>query len=791
MEHTRQPARGNQKFVRDDLMSSCKRPDYREQIGAAVEATVLNDYTRLSWLGEDVSDYLLRPQSAIDGSTEARNTLCRVVTWLLYRAHYCLGAPARPSANWFDSLPDQILIDAFSKANADNMYDDVGWRVTRLDADSVVCERDHVSVRVRRSTVVGPSPQEGAHVTLRLPCERLALQPGFYLVWGQAGLPEEASLVRVYLSVTVAGSTQLLRDVTARLNRKNIRFQLKLVTHPAAFERLDAVVLYLSCNDLLAFLPELARLSVRCYGHLRRNSPTLTRSVLHGVALAQSRGLDSFGFHRSGLLAEGIIRAFESGATTLETKMSIVEDVLTSHEIEIDAPYRSIGQNQEFWSAIDAWQPAGTRKKTGPARQEKNRDSRSRIRDQANLIATARAVGMLLCENAIWADGGCTWLAPLVAEDGAAGGRGVAACRTIGPSYATGTSGVAMFLASLMAATADERFMRTALGAAHHAVNCSDMASWHMTPGFFDGLAGVAMAAGAVGNTAKNERLIASARRIADQIANASWATETFDPGIARGAAGVIMGLLWSSVLLGDRTYVDAALRIAERLITVSSEGAGQDKLGEDWRTAEYGGASILLADGIAISLLEMYAFSSEPECRNKAVELLHRERNAAPTQGAAMSAVPVGLAGFALARLRWFEVTPSNESEAAASEACRKVKRTVATFLESGYLNDNCWRWLSSLVEILCRASERFENDIEARQLVERALTAGMGKDPSSGYDWSSVVPHRGAIGGQSAWANAYLRGSGARGFLAALPFPEDESRGLHYHGGGRLPRF
>src|SRR6185503_1867661 len=89
-----------------------------------------------------------------------------------------------------------------------------------------------------------------------------------------------------------------------------------------------------------------------------------------------------------------------------------------------------------------------------------------------NFLETAEFLGAKLSRDAIWAAKRCNWFGSAVTGLGTSE-RDVAQ-RMCGPDYYSGTSGIAVFLGHLYAATGERIFRTTAEGAIRQAISQLD-----------------------------------------------------------------------------------------------------------------------------------------------------------------------------------------------------------------------------------------------------------------------------------------------------------------------------
>ncbi len=289
----------------------------------------------------------------------------------------------------------------------------------------------------------------------------------------------------------------------------------------------------------------------------------------------------------------------------------------------------------------------------------------------ADPLATAAAIGARLAREAIWYRGACNW----VAAD-----RTATAHCALGPGLGSGTSGIALFLAELHAATGDAQARSTALGAISQALaHAHEVAP----AGLYEGRLGIAYAANRCGALLGEERLRARAARLARARPPAGRAPRD----VASGAAGTIAALL----AIGGEDLARRAARLGDELAARPRRaGAVHPLCG-----LPHGAA------GIAWALLELCAITGERRHRAAAQRELDYERGLFDARvgdwpdlrgvsrlepaGTFRSPYPAtwahGAPGIALARLRGWELLGD---ERCRDEAALALATTAAR-LEQG----------------------------------------------------------------------------------------------------------
>lgn len=318
---------------------------YRDQVTAAVTSVTIESPTGYSWLGRRSRPLPASLLAEID-QLEARRHLAARLRQELYSSFYCTGGPVPTRlGNAEPVAADPWLTMALSNANTGRGSWQPGWIVHSRDGDEAVVSTPQLRVRVPaadcradRGGPIGP----GAAVSVRLPKELPALSPGFFTVLGEAGFESAPStgIVRVYWDIAASGAPALVRALSSRLNAEEVPFRLKVADHPARFDRCDTAVLYLPSESFRVVRETLARLALMLTSRLRPKIPAFTLALAAGVGIAESTNTgESFGEHRCGLLADGIVDAAEQGVAPGAARVEAVIANLDAHRVKIDAPY--------------------------------------------------------------------------------------------------------------------------------------------------------------------------------------------------------------------------------------------------------------------------------------------------------------------------------------------------------------------------------------------------------------------------------------------------------------------
>ena len=240
------------------------------------------------------------------------------------------------------------FLAALSSANTGTGFWEGGWDVVRHVDGNLVVRRDGLELWVRPDDCLlrdATIPPPGSATSLRMPKEFLGASPGYYVASGDQAFQVDgrSALLRLYWNLTVHGAVPFVRSATGALNG-NVPYRLKVLQDPRSFTRCDAGVLYVCQRDCLAAAPAIRHIHKDVARYLKPSTPALTKRLWPGVGFAEDPGADeSFGQHRCGLLADGLIRAYEEGAASVDARFAVVAEHFAANGIRLDEPYLNPG----------------------------------------------------------------------------------------------------------------------------------------------------------------------------------------------------------------------------------------------------------------------------------------------------------------------------------------------------------------------------------------------------------------------------------------------------------------
>jgi type 2 lantibiotic biosynthesis protein LanM len=321
----------------------------------------------------------------------------------------------------------------------------------------------------------------------------------------------------------------------------------------------------------------------------------------------------------------------------------------------------------------------------------------SRASEGDVFLDAAFRIGAKLARDAVWFEDRCNWLSDSLEP---IGGTWSVVHRALGPDFYAGTSGIALFLATLFDMTGEKHFRNAAKGAIRQATSRLGDVSIFARPGLYSGLTGIVHALDRVGELIGEDAYADEAVEIASRLDSDDLNAQGLD--LMTGSAGAILGLLSIYERRREDALLALAIRHGERLLAVARKGArgwswdtlpGQTR--QDLTGLSHGAA------GIGCALLELHRVTGDATFREAALEAFNYERQCFSREhrnwpdfrsfgppGQAPSAPLTysvawchGATGIGFARLRAFQVLGS---ETLRDEAATAVRTTTEMLVQS-----------------------------------------------------------------------------------------------------------
>jgi hypothetical protein len=255
----------------------------------------------------------------------------------LYADHYC-WLPASPPA---PSIDKAAFLAKLQAANPVALRHQDGFTISRVDAAGVwIVDAAQQQRFAAMNEIVPLAGATAPGYPVRLVPQRdfVTAPHGHFVIAGRPAFdPVTGRQIRFYWNLKAEGAAAFLHEIGTRLERRRIPFQAKVPVDPNSYARTDCGVLYLNDEDFEAARDAIAETYRLLRDHVRPSVPLFARKIAAGLAFAESPPTrESFGMHRCGLIAEGLLAGLKRGAQDLETRLAILRAHLTAYGLDLD-----------------------------------------------------------------------------------------------------------------------------------------------------------------------------------------------------------------------------------------------------------------------------------------------------------------------------------------------------------------------------------------------------------------------------------------------------------------------
>jgi hypothetical protein len=276
------------------------------------------------------------------------SALCRIV-YLVYH----VGDPVSAkvfltgglAVGGLHDYEDYDYTQRLHEANPGAGPQEPGWVVTAVREHDWVVSKEGLSLIATSAELTPSDPGLGAEVTLRFPPEFRYRSTGWYTVLGDAGRPARRELVRLYFCLAGPDSAPaLLKPMVTELNDRGIRFGLKTVNDPSALVRRDTFLVFLEELQWHEHRELFSRIRTEHADLLRDDYPRFANRLEPGFSFAHEplgEGIMSFGEHRSLLVSQGLLDAWENGERSVDERLAAITARFAEAGLDAAHPYHN------------------------------------------------------------------------------------------------------------------------------------------------------------------------------------------------------------------------------------------------------------------------------------------------------------------------------------------------------------------------------------------------------------------------------------------------------------------
>lgn len=242
---------------------------------------------------------------------------------------------------------DLAFYERLNRSNKGAGYWSHDWLVIKEETDGTLAlHKNGLTLHIERNIYLPPESQAvtvGNLVAIKMP--KNLVQNSFYMAIANLSSPQNPrNLARVYFNLTPDGAVAVMESLTTKLNAIPISFSFKALYNPSDYGRYDSAVLYFDKNNYEKVRPILERVYVENQTHFHEQVPLFTKFLAPGLACAEEPDhkfaeQESFGTHRSQIIANGLLDAWEQGDNTADGRMASILQNFSLRQIKLQSPY--------------------------------------------------------------------------------------------------------------------------------------------------------------------------------------------------------------------------------------------------------------------------------------------------------------------------------------------------------------------------------------------------------------------------------------------------------------------
>jgi hypothetical protein len=302
-----------------------------------------------------VSKY--NPQESDANQIQFRQSIQLELKDLLYRVYHCRKAfPAGTNISHRTEYNDiQDFTGDLSQSNTGKGTWEGEWVITKLEENrQVAVQKNGLTLWVfpDHFKSLDGTLQVGKKGYIRMVKEFRRLLPGFYMANGDAPIDEDkqdTTTVRFYWNIISSQASLLMRNITTELNKEYIPFRFKILNNPHNYPRADAAVIYLNKQYYDKSKDTIVKIYSTMKNFLNSPTPLFAKRLAPGLSLAEDPNCnESYGQHRSRILAEALYAASTKKINSIEETISEIDTYFANLGIDINKPYLNPGDSDNY-----------------------------------------------------------------------------------------------------------------------------------------------------------------------------------------------------------------------------------------------------------------------------------------------------------------------------------------------------------------------------------------------------------------------------------------------------------
>ncbi len=178
----------------------------------------------------------------------------------------------------------------------------------------------------------------------------------FYMAYGDIVRYADEPFISIYFNFSSQGALVFMKELTEKLNLKQIPFCFYVLYNPDRYGRYDSGILQIRKNYYNVVRSLLEILYTKNRSEFNHQIPILSKYIAPGIGLAEKPEKEftfqeGFGVNRCTIIAQALVEAHNNGDNSPELRMEYVLKHFANFGIDIECPYLN-PNSEDIYSSL-------------------------------------------------------------------------------------------------------------------------------------------------------------------------------------------------------------------------------------------------------------------------------------------------------------------------------------------------------------------------------------------------------------------------------------------------------
>jgi len=321
--------------------------EYQDELLTLIRATKIISKDAFQW--QDTLFFSNSSKDTYENNLDPSNKLNHIkmnlddLFYLIYHCRKPLSFTKKPrifTKNEIQDFTNQLSTNNFGTGTWEG-----GWKVIAKDNENnLIVQKNRLMLWVK-PTQFSLEEDRGSEKIgmIKIGKEYRYLIQGFYMALGNTyskKIGKNVKTLRFYWNINYTHSSVLLKLITTEFNTDLIPFKFKVLNDPNKYPRADGAVLYVPKTHYSDTVSALSRINPIIAKHLNPQTPLFAKTLAPGISFAEDpENGESFGRHRSRILAEGLYSAYLKNIISSEAILEELQVYFQKHKIRLYEPF--------------------------------------------------------------------------------------------------------------------------------------------------------------------------------------------------------------------------------------------------------------------------------------------------------------------------------------------------------------------------------------------------------------------------------------------------------------------